>query len=259
MADGSQVTSGDICAALKLRYQAQSHALLFEVANGTGGHGRVFADALAFGLWPSHGHTVEGIEVKVSRSDFLAEMAKPEKSQPVFQYCDRWWLATPKGLVDPGEVPDTWGILEFKSGRLVTRKKAPKLQPAPMPRTFVASLLRRHAGADEETARVLVAREVESQMKTARERLQREYQQRHANAIAEAERANKAWQEILDTTGIDLRDYRHANGSLCEAVKLVQALNSGWDCRLDSLRSGAAKLIKTIDESGLLAKGQDHG
>lgn len=259
MADVSPITSGDICAALKLRYQAQSHALLFEVANGTGSNGRVFADALAFGLWPSHGHPVEGIEIKVSRSDFLSEMAKPAKSQPVFQYCDRWWLAVPKGLVDPGEVPDTWGILELKGDRLVTRKKAPKLQPAPMPRTFVASLLRRHAGADEDTARALIDREVDSRMKIAQERLRHEYARRHANAIDEAERANKAWQEVFDATGIDLRDYRHADGSLCEAVKIVQALNGGWGHRLDNLRAGMVKLVETIDGSGLMAKEQDHG
>ena len=259
MADGSPITSAEIRAALKLRYQAQSHALLFEVANATGAHGRVFADAVAFGLWPSHGHTVEGIEIKVSRSDFLAEMAKPEKSQPVFQYCDRWWLAVPKGLVAPAEVPDTWGVLELNGDRLVTRKKAPKLTPVAMPRSFVASLLRRHAGADEDTARAMIGREVTAGVAQATERIQREFKTAYSGAVADAERANKVWQEVLDETGIDLRAYEHQNGNLWRAVKLAQALNYGWKGRLEHLRENAEQLLKAIDESGLMMEQDSHG
>lgn len=259
MADGGPITSADIRAALKLRFQPQSHALLFEVANATGAQGRVFADAVAFGLWPSHGHAVEGIEIKVSRSDFLAEMAKPQKSQPVFQYCDRWWLAVPKGLVAPSEVPPTWGVLELTGDRLVQRKKAPILEPAPLPRSFVASLLRRHAGADEQTMEVLIQREVAAQVETAERRFRREYEMRRTADMREAERANKVWQEVLDATGIDLRSYHHAEGNLCEILKLVIELNGGWSSRLSTLRQGAERLLQTIDESGLAMGEQSDG
>lgn len=109
----TKITSAHIRAALLLRYPVGSHALLWEVANGTGGNTRRFADAVAIGLWPSHGHAIEGIEIKVSRSDLLNELKNPEKSQPVYQYCNRWWLACPKGMAIIDEIPQSWGLMEL--------------------------------------------------------------------------------------------------------------------------------------------------
>lgn len=254
MADGSsKITSADVRDALKLRYPALSHALLFEVANGTGGNGRVFADAVAFGLWPSHGHAVEGVEIKVSRSDFLSEMKRPDKSGPVFRYCDRWWLACPKGMVEPGELPATWGLLELCGETLRTRVKAPKLEPETMPRTFVASLLRRHAGADEDMARINLKRELAKGEAEYRARIDREAQMRASRAVADAERANEAWQAVLDATGVDFRRM-HDQAGFCQAVSLVQELGTGWPAALQCMRDNAAKVVTTVDQSGLLRR-----
>lgn len=60
------------------------------------------------------------------------------------RYCDRWWVAVSDGtIVREGELPPTWGLLVLqKDGRLVQRVEAPKLEPAPLTRAFLGSLLR---------------------------------------------------------------------------------------------------------------------
>jgi hypothetical protein len=52
------------------------------------------------------------IECKISRSDFFADRYKPFREQPEMGLgCERLYL-TPRGLVDPSELPKRWGLLE---------------------------------------------------------------------------------------------------------------------------------------------------
>lgn len=241
-----QVTASMVCAALKLRFEPASHALLFEVASGTGSNARRFADALAFGLWPSHGHKVEGVEVKVSRSDFLSEMKSPQKSDAIMRYCHHWWLACPKGMVKPDELPPTWGLLELANGKLTTRVKAPTLTPEPMPPTFIASLLRRHAGADEEMTRIAVQRQVDEQVKRSREEIERRVRDRFNRDVEAAKRANEQWEEVKSKTGIDLREYNEGD-EFIKAVKTVRTLGGRYSSALEDLSRGARRIVDVLE------------
>mgnify|MGYP004701737479 CR=1 FL=1 len=63
------------------------------------------------------------IEVKVSRSDFLADRKKPERlAGGVGTY--RFYLA-PAGLIAVSDLPSGWGLLEF-TGRSVQMVHGPK-------------------------------------------------------------------------------------------------------------------------------------
>lgn len=257
MADGNtKVTSNDIRGALKLRYPGQSHALLFEVAPSTGG-GTRYADAIAVGLWPSHGHNIEGVEIKVSRSDFLSEMKKPEKSQPVFQYCDRWWLACPKGMVAPEELPVTWGLLELCGETLRQKIKAPKLTPAPISIGFLASLVRRHAGMDDEMAANALDKRMAGYAERTKQELAAEAERRIHARIKEVERATAMIEQINVSTGIDLTrwEYQH-DDRLIKAIKLVMELDGRWD-GIAGLRKSLAEAVDKIDSSGLLQPVED--
>ena len=130
---------------LAKRYNAPEWALLREVANGTGSRMRRAADAVAMNLWPSRGLEIHGLEVKVYRSDWLRELKNPTKSAPVQKYCDRWWVVSPDDVVvHVDEVPATWGLLIIRGRRgLVAVKEAPKLDPSPLDRDFVAAIGRR--------------------------------------------------------------------------------------------------------------------
>jgi len=67
--------------------------------------------------WKRACHSVL-VECKVTRSDFLADRAKPFRLKPEQGVgCERFYLA-PAGLVRREELPGGWGLLEFRRGRI---------------------------------------------------------------------------------------------------------------------------------------------
>ena len=101
------------------------------------------ADAIAVDLWPSSGHLVHGFEVKVSRSDWLVELADPSKAEAFKRFCHRWWLVIPSGEILRDDLPHGWGCLTLgNNGSLRIAHHAPKLTPEPIPLTLTAALLR---------------------------------------------------------------------------------------------------------------------
>ncbi len=101
------------------------------------------ADFLAQDLSEGQGLRMHGHEVKVSRSDWLHELADPSKAQAIKRYCDRWWLVAPTKAIVRDDLPDDWGLLVPGRGcALRVAKSAPPLKPEPWPPTFRASLLR---------------------------------------------------------------------------------------------------------------------
>jgi hypothetical protein len=64
------------------------------------------------------------VECKLSRSDFLADRAKPFRQDPgLGMGCERWYL-TPAGLLSAGELPPHWGLLESRAGKVHVVVKA---------------------------------------------------------------------------------------------------------------------------------------
>lgn len=64
---------------------------------------------------------ITGYEVKVSRSDFMAD----EKWPGYLNYCHRFYFVCPSGLIAPPELPENVGLVWYTpEGGLVTRKKA---------------------------------------------------------------------------------------------------------------------------------------
>ncbi|WQY99778.1 hypothetical protein [Microbacterium phage MO526] len=94
------------------------------------------ADALYLPITTSgRGHII-GHEVKVTRSDTIAELRDPHKADAWMRHCHRWWLvvADPAHL-DGLDIPPEWGVLAPPS-RANTRfmtviQKAPLLTPDP--------------------------------------------------------------------------------------------------------------------------------
>lgn len=64
------------------------------------------------------------VECKMSRPDFFADRSKPFRQDPALGLgCERWYL-TPAGLVAPNELPQNWGLLECRAGKLRVAVKA---------------------------------------------------------------------------------------------------------------------------------------
>lgn len=149
----TKLTASHVKAALRMKYAAPQYAVLEEVRNSTGmlkkRHGKQprYADMIAMGLWPSIGLEIMGFEVKVSRTDWLAEISDDKKAVAVSQYCDRWYLVTPdESIVKEGELPPGWGwmVIDKTDDGFDVREvvRAPALDAAPITREFLASLLR---------------------------------------------------------------------------------------------------------------------
>lgn len=126
------------------RFGPPGYALLRHVHARVGGTRA--ADGVAVGLWNSRGLLIHGFEVKISRSDWLRELKKPDKAdRTVFPFCDRWWLVTPRSVsvVKPGELPVPWGHASVDARGVHIEKEAPELRPEPVDRPFIAELFRR--------------------------------------------------------------------------------------------------------------------
>lgn len=148
-----RLTAAVVVELLRRRYGQRSGngpkwALVPQVRNGAGwggptGYGGLrTCDVIAVGLWASTGLGLHGHEIKVSRTDWLRELKDPHKADAFRCYCDRWWLVAAPGVAHAGELPDGWGLLEARGGRLRVVAQAPALDPEPPPRGLVAALVR---------------------------------------------------------------------------------------------------------------------
>lgn len=136
-------TAPDLEQALRARFTAPEYAFLSQVRSGTGANYSRTCDGLAMSVWPSRGLLLLGFEIKISRQDWVKELREPAKAERFCRFCDRWYLVvSDEKIVQPGELPSTWGLMAPKGARLVVKTEAPPLQPEPISRTFLAALMR---------------------------------------------------------------------------------------------------------------------
>lgn len=236
----------DVKAAIRQRFAGSEWAVFFEVADGTGANSRRYADAVAMNLWPSRGLELHGFEIKVSRSDWLSELKNPEKSAAIQQYCDRWWIITPAGIIKPGEMPPTWGQYEVSDkGQIRQIIAAPKLEAKDINRNFIAALLRRAGEVDQSEVFSMVNKRVEEETKRI---------QKHADN--EVERLTKKYQElrkkiteINEATGLDLTKYT-PTAEVAACINLVKKLGVfNTYGTLTTLRKSAAEFSESVDKA----------
>ena len=257
-----KITAAQVRAALQARYTAPRYALLFEVTDATGARHTRSADALAMGCWPSMGLELEGMEIKVSRSDWRSELKKPQKAETIASYCDRWWLVTAPGVVqDEGEVPPAWGWMVWDGKRLVTARAAAKQpEPKPVNRDFLAALLRRAAKTDDAMVAALVA----ERMAAKEEEFERRVLERVQARTREHEQLKDQVRRFTEASGVDLmrEDARYdfilpSDGqSLGRAVKMVlkagvAATYSGLEQIEEQLTRAAERIATARREAGV--------
>lgn len=75
--------------------------------------------------WSPFAHARAGsvvVEVKISRSDFLADAAKPHRAAPATGMGDYRYYLAPQGLIAQEELPPKWGFIEVNDrGHLKVR------------------------------------------------------------------------------------------------------------------------------------------
>lgn len=122
-------------------------AFMTHVRNAAGFNSTRTFDAVVMSLWPSRGMELHAYEVKCSRSDWLRELKEPEKADAAAKLVDRFsMVVSDESIIQPGELPPTWGLLAVRGSKLVCVKEAPLLPEAdpkrPVGRQFVIAMLR---------------------------------------------------------------------------------------------------------------------
>jgi hypothetical protein len=102
-----------------------------------------YIDFYVFHLTRTRKYRRIGYEVKVSRADFKAEVARPWKRAPAMTVCNTFYFAVPDGLVTLDEVPKDCGLVTVSpTGKVTRRRNAPWNDIDPMPLSFIASIAR---------------------------------------------------------------------------------------------------------------------
>lgn len=233
--------TADVRVLLEKRYAPTEWALLQEVAPATGG-GTRYADAIAVNLWQSRGYAIHGFEIKVSRADWLRELKNPAKAESVGRFCDHWWIVAPKGIVEPDELPPTWGLLEARPASITTVVTAPKLPAEPITREFFASLMRRGHEQIEQIAK----HKTRVAVRVADDEIDRRVALRLASQTSHFDRLEAAIAKFKAETGLDINPW---SGPCRTTIALAQRLE-----QLADRRGKTAVLQSLLDMAQTLEK-----
>lgn len=130
-------TEASVTAALRRWHEVDSGAVprwafMAQVRNDSGFSATRTFDAVALDLWQSGNHALTVYEVKVSRSDWLRELKRPDKTAAALAVADYFAIVAPRGMVRSDELGRGWGLLEVDdAGRVRTKRKPARVRPLP--------------------------------------------------------------------------------------------------------------------------------
>lgn len=235
----------EVISRLAVRYSAPAYAFLTQVRRGTGYATAIrTADALAMSLYPSRGLHLSGIEVKVSRTDWLKELADPSKADEIAQFCDFWYVAVGDiNIIQLGELPPTWGLIAPKGSGMTVVKEATKLKTKPFDNSFIAAIMRNMT--DNMVSRDSIKQRVDDARKSGAES-SNIYLKREEEKVKEMTDRIVAFEKA---SGVRLDNWSVEHNK--DIGVAVRAVLDGKDKkvheRLVELRKRAAGILKYID------------
>lgn len=249
-------SEGAMLALLRERYDAREWAFVPGLRNGTG-YSRATtrtADLVVMNLWPSRGMALHGFEIKVSRSDWTREMRDPAKAEGIAKYCDFWWLAVASDkIVQPGELPDGWGLLVAmeRAGKVTLRAaiEPRRLDAKPLDRSMIAAVVRNLS--EGTIARASVESEMAGAFERGRAVGEKTRDFKSDRAKHEADDLRERIRVFEAKSGVSI-DHWNA-GPVAEAVKAVMEMRAAGSVtrelasRRDVYQRVAQKLAEAID------------
>lgn len=228
-----------------------AYAFIPQVRNAAGFDAKRTIDAYVMALWPSRGLTLTAFEIKSSRSDWTRELHKPEKAETFCRLADFFYLVVgDKAIVQPGELPETWGLMVPHGKGLRVEVEAPALRdlsgkPRPLPpafgRSFLAALLR---------AATYVAAATPEDIQAAADRAreaEREHHERTDTRYRErAERAEESIRAFQQAAGVSLGGNWHGSHDPADVGRALRAVLNG-DQQLEQLRNRVANVRKQAE------------
>lgn len=107
------------------------------------------ADAIVISTWPSRGLFIAGIEIKVTKTDWRAELRNAAKAEAFAKYCQFWYMAFPTTVVPLGEIPPRWGAISVRRDGATIVKQAILNEDAIVPEPFFISLIKAAAKKED--------------------------------------------------------------------------------------------------------------
>lgn len=119
----------DLVALIRKRYATESNGynpcvVLEQVPDGTGMYQSRWIDVVVFQMWASKGLARSAFEIKVARSDFLAELQHPEKHAWCKECFHQFWFVAPKDVIQLEELPEGVGWMYPRGQRLYIARVA---------------------------------------------------------------------------------------------------------------------------------------
>lgn len=138
----------DVRAALTMHWPPSEYMHIDEAPDTANRQGRKL-DRLVLSLWESRNFEREGIEIKVSMSDWQRELKNAAKADWWWRHVHRFWVAVPAPLavkIIP-ELPTGWGLLACSRTGCKAAVKAAPHEAEPLPWGSVLGLMRSASAA----------------------------------------------------------------------------------------------------------------
>lgn len=205
--------------AVRKRYPPVEHVIIEEAPQNSDRSGRRL-DALVVSTWRSRGLAIDGIEVKVSVSDFRRELKEPDKADWWYRRCNRFWIAAPADVAKKirPELPTTWGLLSCGETARVSVQAPTQRAVEPLDWPVVVGLLRALDGASMGS-------------------IQREYQRGYAEGLKVGREASPV--EVDDA---ELRRLRRVEADANLHRETVAAFEAASGLRIGSFPREAERL-----------------
>lgn len=101
-------------------------------------------DVFAMRFWASGiGQRRVAYEIKCSREDFWSELRRPQKRARAMEISHQFFFVAPKHLIQPSEIPEGCGLIEYANQKTRLKLDAPIRQPRWFDEQEVLYLLRR--------------------------------------------------------------------------------------------------------------------
>lgn len=246
------VTASDVKAALHRRYckadlSGEQYVCIEEARSGAGFAGNDGScDFLAINTYHGRGMELIGHEVKVSMTDWKAELAQPEKAERFARYCRRWYVAVPAALASKikHEVPPAWGLLSLSDkGRWTETIKAPPRSPETVPEWWWIGWLAQFDRQAKRAVGAQVRAAVEIEQTNVNEQIKEAVGRRTEAVIERHKRLTENAEALREATGIDLFHVWRGNfDRLAQMYDLARARGSEVDAVVREMRSAADAL-----------------
>lgn len=226
--DRAPLTAHDVREALHKKWPADGWLTIDEAPEDSMRQGRKL-DFLAIDQWRSRGYELDGVEVKVSLSDWQRERKNAAKADWWFRHVHRFWVAVPLALSRQvaAELPTGWGLLAVNAAKNCSIAVRPvKHEAEPLPWEAVIGVMRAHEG----TSNVQRMRERERWLEEGRE----QGKAAAANGVLEREYHElKATVEAFQAaSGVDLAGMANMSTYQLERIagagRMYRALLSRW-------------------------------